>query len=105
MEQKAPTKPSIVKDDTKHLVSEFLSAIACAKSDGDEWVQTSLEIIQYFNKRGMGKNPLTGKDNTYFVYDGIKVCETGKLEQVETEMNMQTNVRLHGKEEGTIIGR
>jgi hypothetical protein len=105
MEQKAVTKPSIVKDDTKHLVSEFLSAIACAKSDGQEWVETSPEIIQHFNKRGMGTNPLTGKQNSYFVYDGIKVCETGKLKEVEEEMNLQTNVRLHGKEEGTIIGR
>lgn len=92
-------------DDTRHLVSEFLTSIAIAKHEGQEWVETSKEIIAHYNKRGLGVNPVTGKENRFFIYDGVKVCEPGMIESIEQEMNTQLGVRIHGKDEGIVEGK
>jgi len=91
-----------VIDDVTETVNAFLNKIAAAQGAGEEWVETTPEIIAHFNKRGMGINPLTGKPNRHFVFNGIKVCPYGEQEQIETEMSEQLSIRLHGKDEGVL---
>lgn len=50
--------------------NDLLSKIAVAQANGDEWVETTLEVMTHFNRRGLGKA-------TYFVMDGVKVCQYG----------------------------
>ncbi len=95
----------VVRDDTRLLVSEFMDSIAIAKTNGDEWVETSPEIIRHYNRKGMGINPLTGKQNEFFLFDGIKVCPIGRIHAIEEEMDKQMNIRMHGEKEGIILGR
>lgn len=65
--------------------------------NGDEWVETSPEIVTYFNKKGMN-----GSD--YFIYKGIKVCEYGKCMAILEREAVTMDERLHGAQEATIEG-
>ena len=89
-------------DDTRELLSVFLNKIAVAKQLGDEWVETSAEVIKHFNPKGLGVNPLTNQPNRYFVYEGIKICEKGQIESIETENNQPMSERLQGKGEAQV---
>lgn len=89
-------------DDVTETVNEFLNKIAVAQGAGEESVETTPEIIAHFNKRGLGINPLTGKPNRHFVYNGIKVYPNGERDQIEAEQDEPLGQRMHGKEEGTL---
>ena len=52
-----------------------MDKIAFAKNNGDEWIETTPEIIKHYNREGLG-----GAE--YFIYSGVKVCEKGKLESI-----------------------
>lgn len=79
------------------LVSDFKDAIEMAKMSGDEWVETTEEVINYFNKGGLKGAP-------YFIYNGVKVCRNGDLEKVEDYMNRDLYVEAHGAGSGKRIG-
>ena len=84
------------------MLSVFLGNIAVAQQMGEEWVETTPEIIQHFNPKGMGINPLTEKPNRFFIYHGIKVCPKGERESIENEMDQPLSQRIHGEKEGVI---
>lgn len=84
------------------MLSSFLGRVAVAKSLGDEWVETTAEVIRHFNPRGLGINPLTRKENRYFLYDGVKVCEAGQIDEIEEEINVPQAVRMHGDKEAIV---
>lgn len=85
-------------DDTLETVRTFLDKIHVAKASGDEWIETSPEIIQHYNRGGLnGKN--------YFIFDGIKVCEFGMMDQILADENEQMQFKTHGKSEGVVLGR
>lgn len=84
----------------EETMSEFLSKVAVAQASGEEWVETSPEIINYINRKGLG-------GSEYFTYGnpGVKVCEYGKSEAIEKKESEQIGHRTFGKEEGTVLGR
>lgn len=88
-------------DDTRMSMSEFQELIAVAKAEQSEWVETTAEIIKILQPRGLGKNH--GIENKFFIYSGIKVCEYGKIDEIESECNEPMNNRLHGTAEARVV--
>lgn len=84
-------------DDTKVTVHTFMDQIEQAKINGDEWVETTKEIIHHYNRKGLN-------GAKYFVYNGVKVCERGKLDEIINEMNMQEGHKVFGPTEGIVNG-
>jgi hypothetical protein len=84
-------------DDKRETISMFKDKIDMAKITGEEWVETSKEIIDYFNPRGLG-------GNDYFIYQGVRVCEPGKREGVEKREAEDLQDAVFGKI-GIIEGR
>lgn len=85
-------------DDTADTVRTFLDKIAVAKGNQDEWVETSPEVIAHYNRRGMN-------GAKFFIFEGIKVCEHGKVDEIEHEMNESIAKKTFGDREGTIENR
>lgn len=82
----------------KETVSLFLDKVAVAQANGEEWVETTPEIIKHYNRNGL-------KGSKFFIFQGIKVCEYGQSEKIEDENNTQLDVKLFGAKEGTVVGR
>ena len=80
-------------NDRRVMISEFLGAIEIAKSEGEEWVETSKEVIAHYNRKGLGPS-------NFFVYGGVKVCEEGNREAAEKELDRDLAQELHGRNEG-----
>lgn len=83
-------------DDTKHTVHTFLDLISVAKSSGQEWVETTPEIIAHYNRQGL-------KGAKYFLFNGVKVCEIGQKAAILAEIDQPLSVKLHGAEEGKVL--
>ncbi len=66
--------------------------------NGDEFVETTSEIINYFNRSG-----LNGK--LYYIHEGIKVCEHGMIDKIMAKEALSMDQVLHGTNEGVIEGR
>lgn len=60
----------------------------------EEWVETTPEIIDHFNKQGLG-------GARYFVYKGIKVCAEGELEPIQEYLAKTMEERVHGTKYAT----
>lgn len=81
-------------------MSDFLAKVATAKAEAQragevQWVETSPEIIAYLNPRGLG-------GAKHFAYQGVLVCEHGKREEIEADMETPLAHKLHGKQEGAV---
>lgn len=79
---------------------EFIGRIALAKrllseGRGDGWVETTKEMVDYYNPNGLG----TAK---YFIYNGIKVCEQGLKDTCIEEMELSAHERAHGTKDGSV---
>lgn len=66
-----------------------------AQIEGEEWVETSIEMLNYIFPRGTGSAE-------YGHYKGIKVCEFGKRDEIERRINDPLYQRLHGHKEGKL---
>lgn len=82
--------------------AQLESDVAAAQVLGEQWVETSLDLIKYLNPQGLGKE-------RYFTYRNIQVCEEGKRAEIEKELSERGNTEqlLHGSSgtfEGTIMG-
>jgi hypothetical protein len=73
-----------------------MSKIATAKAIGQEWVETTPEIIATLQPKGLG-------GAKYFIYNGVKVCEMGKIDEIETECNTPLHERIHPTEHMKVI--
>lgn len=65
---------------------------------GEEWVETSPEIIQYFNRNGLN-------GAKFFIYEGIKVAPFGESEAIEGSNHEQLGQRIHGTAEHLVDNR
>jgi len=74
-----------------------MDQIAQAKINGDEWVETTAEIIHHYNRKGLN-------GAKFFIYDGIKVCERGKMDEIQKDMDMQMGHKVFGTSEGIVNG-
>lgn len=111
-EDRIPTKPLKRThgfiDDNLHLATEnlaagdhvktFISAVEYARANGDEWVETTPDIIEHFYPQF--NDP---KKPRYFIYRGIKVCEMGQSEKLQEEITTPYYARL-GMNEGMVEG-
>ncbi len=95
--QRGPGRPKKMDqvDDTKETVSQFLDKIAVAKSSGEEWVETSPEIIMHYNRHGLN-------GAKFFIFEGIKVCELGKLDEIIKEIEEPLHYKMYGASEAKI---
>lgn len=76
-------------------INSFFDKIHRATIEGHEWVETSPEIINHYNKSGLGHSE-------YFIYQNVKVCEYGKSEELQKGLSRQLGEILYGKEEGKV---
>lgn len=68
--------------------NDLLSKIAVAQANGDEWVETTLEVMNHFNRRGL-------KGVKYFVMDGVKVCQYGDVDRLVAEHESVPNAQAY----------
>lgn len=83
-------------DDTRETVYTFLDKVSRAKMEGDEWIETTPEIIHHYNRSGLN-------GAKFFIYDGVKVCENGMREKIETDMNEAMGIKIHGTGEAKVL--
>ena len=74
-----------------------MDKIARAKQEGNEFIETTPEMIQFYNRGG-----LNGAQ--YFIYNGIKVFPTGMAEKILNKEGEQMGRRIHGAQEGLASG-
>jgi len=89
--------PKEITDHFGQDIRDFISQIAVCKSQGMEELESSNEIIKYYNRGGLG-------DAKYFIFEGIKVYPLGQMETIKKEAEEQMSVRLHGHKEGRVVG-
>lgn len=63
----------------KDTLTSFQAKIDDAMLQGNEWVETSDDIINYYNKAGL-------KGQEYFIFRGIKVTQFGKSEDLDEKL-------------------
>lgn len=76
-------------DDVKETINSFLDKIAVAKSLGEQFIETTQEVINHYNRRGMG-------GSKYFHYEGIRVYPIGMATEIEESFGDVIEHRLHG---------
>ncbi len=69
------------------------AVIGAAKGDALPFVETTKEVLQYFNK----SNWKQFEDAGYFIFKNCIVCETGKSDEVRKKMSMDLEDKLHPK--------
>lgn len=72
---------------------DLMRKVTLAKAERKEYVETTPEVIQHFNRTG-----LNGAE--YFILHGIKVFPYGKTDQILEKENEYIGRRLHGASEG-----
>lgn len=70
-----------------------MAKISHAKAQGDDWVETSPEVIAHYNPRGLG-------GARHFCFQGVLVCEHGQSEAIQKDMDTPLALKLHGPQEG-----
>lgn len=60
---------------------------------GAEWVETSPEIVKYYNPRGLGRSK-------HFIFQGIHVCATGDLDAAQKIIDQDLSETIFGPSEG-----
>jgi hypothetical protein len=82
-------RKELITKQQRETLSEFQSKIDIATIEGEEWVETSPEIISHYVRSGLGKSG-------YFIFKNIKVCEYGKCEALKSDMSRQVGDIVHG---------
>lgn len=84
---------NLVSKEHHDTINSFFDKIHRATIEGQEWVETTKEIIDHYNKQGLGRSE-------YFIFQGIKVTEYGKSERIQKELSKQLGQVLYGDSEG-----
>ena len=96
------SKPVVIKREkskfTLDELNEFKFQVEHAKQTGGGWVETDAEIIKYLVPQGIAKEK-------HFIYNGVYVCENGKLEEAQAAVDRDLGKEMHGVSEGTFDGR
>jgi hypothetical protein len=88
-------KENLITKEEAETLSEFQAKIDRAKMDGlqgddeDLWVETSPAICRYYVRVGLGKAG-------YFHYQGVKVCEYGRSEEIKKRDAVQLGELVFG---------
>lgn len=87
-----------VNKEERETTMMFMDKIETAILNGDEWVETSPELIAHYNRKGLGPNE-------YFIFKNIKVCAYGKSEECQNKMDADLHRLMHGAQEARFEGR
>lgn len=91
---KGPANSTINTPD--ETFSEFLGKVSAAAGLKKMWVETSLENIMNVVPDG-----LSGKK--YICFKGVKVCEFGKIAEIEIEEAKSPHDRMHPDVATTVV--
>ena len=86
----SPTTVSEVEFSLKDGIREFMTDVAVAQAEGSNEVEAPVEIIKHFLPTGTPKEG-------YFWYQGVKVYEKGKKDEVEKRDNTSVEDHLFPK--------
>lgn len=75
-------------DDTKERMSDLIQKVAEAKAAGEMWVETTADNIRLLQPKGLN-------GAKYFCWQGVKVCEFGKIDEIERDESMTVHDRMH----------
>lgn len=84
-------------NETEETLNQFYSKIHRATIEGQEWIETSKEIIDHFNKGGLGPHA------EYFIFQSVKVTEFGKSQRLKEELERPLGQILYGDDEAKVI--
>ena len=87
---------NLVTKKEHETLTEFQAKIDHALIQGDEWVETTPEIIKYYNRNGLGKH------SEYFIYKNIKVCLNGQGDRIREQLETQIGNLVYGKDEARV---
>ena len=82
-------------NDKREVLSEFQAKVDHALMQGQEWVETSDEIIKYYNPKG-----LNGAE--YFIFKGVKVAPYEQSASIQERLDQPMAERLHGDGQGKL---
>ena len=100
---KTSIEKTVQVDDRPKTLSEFNLAVDMALMHGEEWVETTDEVVKSFLPKGLG-------DILYFCYRGVKVCvgdpgNPGECSaKLQDKLDVQMGAVIHGEGEGKILG-
>lgn len=94
--QKSSSEGNESADNTRERMSDFIEKHARALAAGEMWVETTPEIIKLLQPNGLN-------GAKYFCYKGVKVCEFGKIDEIEDEESKTIHDRLHPDSKTTVI--
>lgn len=72
------TSKEAVKDAKKETLQDLDWKVDAALKSGQDWVETTKENLHYHSRGGVGPEG-------YITYKGVKVCEFGKLKELEAK--------------------
>lgn len=88
-------KANLITKKEHETINTFFDKIHKATMENQEWVETSEEIINHYNKGGLGRSE-------YFIFQNIKVCAYGKSERLQKELARQMGEILYGASEAKV---
>lgn len=88
----APEKKEVIETITDFKNKIDAAKMAAAEDDSQPWVETTPEVIKYYNRKGLG-----GAE--YYMHEGVRVCEYGKKEAILAREKESMDQRLHGDKE------
>lgn len=88
---------SQIFDEFTETLTDFERKIDRARINGDEWVETSKEIVKHLNPRGLG-------GAKYFIFKNIKVAEKGTVDDLINEETAQETRFVPGESKATFDG-
>lgn len=86
---------NLISKEQRDTINSFFDKIHLATINEEEWVEISPEIIKHYNKQGLGRSG-------YFIFQGIKVCEYGKKDELQKGMSRQIDCINHGDDSGHV---
>lgn len=86
---------NLISKKEHETINSFFDKIHHATIHEEVWVETSDEIINHYNKKGLGKAG-------YFHFQNIKVCAYGQSEKIQKCLDRQLGDILYGESEGKV---
>lgn len=97
LEDESP-KTKLSGDDIYRQIVDFKARIDRAKTMNEPWIETSKDVIDHFNQKGLnGAN--------YFIYDNIRVFENGTMESSLAEEREKNTAHVPGHPGAIFEGR
>lgn len=95
----APPTPKVnIREEIDTLHRNIGHALREAAGQFIPWIETHPEVLENINRGSL-------KNQEYMTYMSCIVTTYGNAERLQEEINRPMTERLHGKNEGVIVGR